>query len=194
MEKKHLYIVLTRPDTIISKIIRYIKKDDYSHASISLDRDFEKMYSFGRKNKYNPFIGGFVKEDFDKGVYGFCKVLNGIVIEIDVSNEQYEKAKNIINEFILKKEDYKYNYLGLFYHLINKEAYIKDRFSCSEFVYYILNKIDAVYLNIPKNLVRPQDLININGNIIYKGNLKNLKKYRKILEISKERQMYNYVA
>jgi hypothetical protein len=38
------------------------------------------MYSFGRKYVFNPFIGGFRREELDKGVYGLHKILPGIVV------------------------------------------------------------------------------------------------------------------
>ena len=44
---KKLYIILTHTGTILSKIIRYLTKDEFSHVSIALDADLEKMYSFG---------------------------------------------------------------------------------------------------------------------------------------------------
>ena len=37
-------------------------KDEFSHVSIALDIQLEKMYSFGRLKPYNPFIAGFVHE------------------------------------------------------------------------------------------------------------------------------------
>ena len=49
MKKYYLYIVLTRTNTGISKIIQLIKKDEYTHAAISLDKDLNHMYSFGRR-------------------------------------------------------------------------------------------------------------------------------------------------
>ena len=78
-----------------------------------------------------------------------------------------------MNEFILNSTLYKYNYIGLIYSLLNIEALSNDRFLCSEFVYYILNECGVVNLNKPRNLVRPQDLLKLNGRVLFIGNLKN---------------------
>jgi len=88
MENKRIYIVLTRTNTLLSKMIGIIKKDEYTHASISLSRNLNCMYSFGRKNKFNPFIGCFAKENLNEGVFGLQKKLNGIVLEIEITPEQ----------------------------------------------------------------------------------------------------------
>ncbi len=172
---KKIYIVLTKTNTVLSMIISIIKNDDYTHSSISLNKDLNDMYSFGRKKSYNPFVGRFVKENLDKGVYGWHKNLKGMILEIEVTTEQYESAVELLNEFILNSNKYKYSYIGLINSLLNKEKYYNDRFLCSEFVYYILNKIEVADLHIPRNLIRPQDFLKLDGNIIFEGNLKNSK-------------------
>ncbi|MDF2948751.1 MAG: hypothetical protein K0R07_771 [Sedimentibacter sp.] len=172
MENKRIFIVLTRTNTMLSKMIGIIKNDEYTHASISLSRNLDCMYSFGRKNKFNPFIGCFAKENLNEGVFGLQKKINGIVLEIEITPEQYDKAKILLNEFILNSNSYKYNYFGLICSLLNIEAYRNDRFLCSEFVYYILNECCAANLNKPRNLVRPQDLLNLKSRVLFKGNLK----------------------
>jgi hypothetical protein len=174
MEKNYLYIVLTRTNTMISRLIQLFKNDEYTHASISLEKDLNFMYSFARRNAYNPFVGRFKKEDINEGVYKFCDTLPGVIIEIEVSIEQYKRAKELLDHFIFNSRLYKYNYKGLLYSLLSKPAISDDRFLCSEFVYHILNKSGIADIKTPRNLVRPQSLLNIEGKIIYEGNLKEL--------------------
>ena len=47
---KQIYFVITNTGTILSKIVIKFMKDEYSHASISLDKKLKQMYSFGRLN------------------------------------------------------------------------------------------------------------------------------------------------
>lgn len=172
MQEYKLYIVLTRPQTVLSWLIRLIKKDKYTHAAISMDRELKQMYSFGRKVYFNPFVGGFVQERLDQGLYKLHKILPGVVLELEVSKEQYAKANYLLNCFIQKPKSYKYNYLGLIFSLFQKEAYCRSRFLCSEFVYYILKESGIIDLKISGNLVRPQSFMDIKAKIIYQGNLK----------------------
>lgn len=173
MENKRIYIVLTRTNTLLSRLIGIIKNDEHTHASISFSKNLECMYSFGRKNKFNPFVGCFVKENLNEGVFGLQKKLNGLVLELEVTPGQYYKAKELLSEFISNSNLYKYNYFGLIYSLLDIEACSNDRFLCSEFVYYILNECGVANLNKSRNLVRPQDLLKLNGRVLFKGNLKN---------------------
>lgn len=48
MEKCYLYIVLTRINTAISKLIKIFKNDVITHSVISLDKEINRMYIFGR--------------------------------------------------------------------------------------------------------------------------------------------------
>lgn len=172
MEKHYLYIVLTRTNTVMSNLIRIIKNDEYTHAAISFDRELNHMYSFGRRNTYNPFVGKFRKENINEGVYKFCNILPGAIIEVEVSRQQYEKAKVILDHFISNSHLYKYNYKGLVHSLLNKPVCSDDSFLCSEFVYYILKESGIADLKVSRNMVRPQSLLNIEGRVILKGNLK----------------------
>lgn len=59
---RKIYIVLTYTGTLLARIVRFYTKKKYSHVSIALDEDLSRMYSFGRLNPYNAFVGGFVRE------------------------------------------------------------------------------------------------------------------------------------
>ena len=56
---KNIYIILTQSGTIISRIIKIFTHDKVNHASICIDEDFTKFYSFGRLIINNPLIGRF---------------------------------------------------------------------------------------------------------------------------------------
>ena len=66
---KEIYIVLTHTGTVLSRIIKDYTQDEFSHVSISLDKELKEMYSFGRLNPYNPFWGGFVQEGINFGTF-----------------------------------------------------------------------------------------------------------------------------
>lgn len=57
-----IYIVLTYTGTLLARIVRFYTRKEYSHVSIALDENLNMMYSFGRLNPYNAFVGGFVHE------------------------------------------------------------------------------------------------------------------------------------
>ncbi|MGB4266159.1 MAG: hypothetical protein WBK00_03910 [Limnochordia bacterium] len=178
MDEKHcLYVVFTRTKTTISRLINRVKHDKYTHASLALDRELNYMYSFGRKWARNPFIGKFKHEHLHQGLFGIQKTLPGAVLELEVAEEQYAKAKAIIDEFVSNRGLYKYNYLGLVHCLLKNEVSYENRLLCSEFVYHVLYESGILDLNKARNLVRPQDLYDSLRKqdfcrIIYEGDLK----------------------
>lgn len=169
---KKIYIVLTYSGTILSKAIRLIKKDEYTHVSISLDKDLNEMYSFGRLNPYIAFIGGFVHESPKYGTFKRFKETKTKIFYIEITNEQYRRLKKTIKHFKKNKKNYKFNILGLFFVAFEKKVVKKNSFYCAEFIKYLLENA-KIKNNLP-NIVSPEDFKNIdNINTVYKGYLKN---------------------
>ena len=110
-----IYIVLTHTGTILSRIVKYYTRRDFSHVSISLDKGLTQMYSFGRLNPYNPFLGGFVHEYVNEGTFKRFKNTTTAIYSLEINEEQYEIIKNNIDKMEQEKEKYKFNII-----LINK--------------------------------------------------------------------------
>ena len=88
---KEIYIVLTHTGTVLSNIVKFYTKKDYTHVSISLDSELKELYSFGRLNPNNPFKGGFVREDLENGTFARFKNTIGSIYVLKVTDEQYKK-------------------------------------------------------------------------------------------------------
>ncbi len=174
MTTHYLYIVLTKTSTALSRAIAFAKGDEYTHASIAFDEDISVMFSFGRKYATNPFIGCFRRESLEEGVFLRQRKLPGVIIRMEVTEEQYMLARNIVVNMVLDSHKYSYNYAGLIHSLLKMPVYRETRFMCSEFVYHVLNQCKALDLQKSRNLVTPQELAAVRGTIIYKGDLKQI--------------------
>lgn len=166
-----VYIVLTHTGTLLSKIIKFFEKDEFSHVSLSLDNQLKEMYSFGRLNPKNPFIGGFVHESINHGTFKRFKYTRTKIYSLDVTEEQYITMKNQINYIKQNRNNYKFNIIGLFAVGINKKIKLKNAFYCAEFVKYIL-ETSGVEVELP-DMIKPEDFKNFeNAKEIYNGKLK----------------------
>ncbi|NLK38870.1 MAG: hypothetical protein GX303_01300 [Clostridiales bacterium] len=172
-----LYVVLSRPRSIVAKIIQFYTRDTYTHAAISFCSCLSEMYSFSRKWSYYPFLGRLSCERFDSGFLKRCQYLPGLVIKISLTRDEYEKAKRLVNIMFSQKKLYKYDMRGFFGNIFNISINSKNRFTCSKFVAYILHESGIANFNQSLSLIRPQTLANIKGDVIYKGDLK---KYAKV--------------
>ena len=86
---KKIYIVLSQTGTMFSKALKFFTRAEYNHASISLTPTLETMYSFGRINPNNPFVGGFVEEGKDIGTFKRFTKTKALVLEVSVNEEKY---------------------------------------------------------------------------------------------------------
>ena len=128
-----IYIVLTYTGTILSRVVKLYTKKDYSHVSISLDKNLTQMYSFGRYNAYNPFFAGFVKESTNSGTFKRFKNTTTEIYSIEVTSRQYYKIKQEIRKIERNKQVYRFNRIGLFLAGINYK-YTKEK--CFYWTFY----------------------------------------------------------
>lgn len=172
---KNIYIVLAHTGTILSRIIRIKTGAEYTHSSISLDKDLEQMYSFGRKYSYIAFIGGFVKEGADFGTFKRFYKTEVSVFEISVTDKQYDKIYETIEYMKEHKKEYRFNVLGLFCAGFNKKLQFKKRYYCAEFVKKLLEIAEIDISELP-DVIKPEHFVNLsNAKLIYKGKLKKYK-------------------
>ncbi len=177
---KEIYIILTHTGTVLSNIVRAYTKKPFSHVSIALDKDLQQMYSFGRLKPSNPFFGGFVHEYIHKGTFKRFYNTRTKIYSLEVTEEQYEKMKEIIDKMERQKEKYKFNILGLFAVAFNIKVRRENALYCAEFVKYLFDE-SKINNDLPE-IIKPVDFEKIKGvKQVYKGLLRNYKAPKKIL-------------
>ena len=170
MTEKKIYILLTDTGTLFTKFIKLYTKKPYNHASLSFDSELSEVYSFGRKTARNPFIGGFVKEDVNEGLF---KQANCAIYSLTVNDVQIQKMNHYIKEIETQKEEYRYNLLGLFGFIFNKPIKRKKAFFCSQFVATVLKECNIIDFGKSPSLVAPNDLQKVlKFKFVYEGELK----------------------
>lgn len=173
---KKIYIVMTQTGTLLSRLIKMYTGCEYAHVSISLDKNLDEMYSFGRLNPYNPFWGGFIHERVNGGTFKRFKNTVAGIVELEVSDEQYNNLRNIIKKMEERINPYRFNILGLICVGLNIKYEMEDHFYCAEFLKYLFEAC-GIENNLPR-LVAPDDFKNLeNIKYIYKGKLS---EYRRI--------------
>lgn len=164
---QYIYLVFSKTGTILSQVLKFFSKTKYVHTSISLDSDFTQMFSFGRKNPYNPFSGGFVIESLYEGVYERFPLCECHIVKVPVTDEQLKVLKKELNSFLLRKNTYKYNFLGLFGILLNRPIKRSNHYFCSQFISELLIKSGIYTSNKPPELIRSDELILIDHQESY---------------------------
>lgn len=177
--EREIYIMLSQTRTYFARLIKLYTREPYAHASIAFDEDLEEMYSFARLRPKNPFITGFVEEDINDGVFGSCVETTCSVYSLKVTQEQYDKLKSEVEIFKKNREKYSYNFLGIVGVMIHKPVNSENRYFCSQFVAYLLEKSGIHLFNKSCGLVRPFDIrMCPKLKKIYQGKLVDYRDYR----------------
>lgn len=176
MDRK-VYLLFTDTGTIFTRMIKLYTKKPYNHASISLDNQLRSVYSFGRKNPSNPFIGGFVKENLQSDLFQHASCA---IYCCRVSEKQFEETCRYIQKFEEQEKYYRYNLLGLFAFLFRINLNRKNCFFCSQFVATVLMECGISQIEKPLSLVTPHDIQELpRFQLIYRG---------KVVDYFKKRQ------
>lgn len=151
--KKTISIVFVTGSSILAKSIRKVQGTEFSHASISLDDDLSKIYSFNMRNGFNGLtyesVKNYIKEGVTKmGVYTFL-----------VSEKVYNNLEKALDNFNLYINKTKYSILNLLTIPVNIPLDIDMKMVCSEFVDKLLKMANLDLTNKKSSLVGPKDLI-----------------------------------
>lgn len=181
-DKKSIYIVNSFTDTIPGQLIQARAKlkfwnrydgDHYTHVSISKDLKLDNMFSFARKKIDDPFDCGMIKENIREGMFEKNILKSEIaVMNLEMTEEQYNKLLEITDFYWNNKDNYNYNYLGLISMLfIAKGVPTDNRFFCSQWVAKVLNECGIDLFNGKKSYdIRPFDFYcALKNNIVYEG-------------------------
>lgn len=182
MADKKITLVASYTDTVPGKVIKLraamkfwnrYAGDTYSHISLSRDSKLGNMMSFARKEMDNPFDSGLVKEDIRTGMFALKPEISKIaVMELNVTEEQYNKLSQVMDYYWEHRDDYKFNFLGLGSMLIFARGVApKDCFFCSQWVATVLEECGIHIFDDkkPKD-VRPFDFYGkLHDHIVYEG-------------------------
>lgn len=158
---KTIYILLTKSETILSKLVHLVTADTYTHASIAFDEDLKILYSSARKNGRTIFPAGPCKESLHSGYFKHHSKIPCAVYELQVSDDAYEKAKQEVERIMAEADKYHYNIIGLLLCQLNIPYHRKYYFFCSQFVSEILCRSEALTLPKDTSLMKPSDYMRL---------------------------------
>lgn len=169
---KKIYILLTRSDTIVSKLISAATSDEYTHVSICFNSSMKLFYSFARKYVHSPLPAGLRRERLDKGFFKLNPHIPCALYSLDVENEAFYKAKSHVKLMMKHSDSYRFNIYGLFLCKINIPLKRKHHYFCSQFVSEVLKESNAIRLPKAASLMRPVDYTTLPElNEIYTGSI-----------------------
>ena len=134
---KKIYIILSFTGTALSRVIKLTTRAEFAHVSIALDKDLNQMYSFGRLNPYNPFVGGFVEESLCRYLFS-KKNTKARVYKIAVDEKTFDDFQLIMKKYSDHSSEYIYDTFGVFHGDKITNPYQQ---TCLSFSVFVLKKL-----------------------------------------------------
>ncbi len=160
---KSLYIILTRSETVLSRMVYLLTRDTYTHASLAFDEALDTLYTSSRKNGRTLFPAGPCREYLHAGYLGRHPHIPCAVYELRVSDEIYSCAVQEAALIMDNADEYHFNIIGLLLCRFDIPYHRKRHFFCSQFVGEVLNRSKAVRMPKAISLMRPSDYMSLPG-------------------------------
>lgn len=170
---KDIYIIISHTPSVVSRIIRKFTHTPYNHVSVSLDAELNHMFSFGRRYKYFPWYGGFVRESLDSGTMGRFTETEAIVLTMNIEEDVYDDIRTKLEDMLEHKYAYRYDTLGLLAAIFGKCLKRDKHYYCSAFVRELLVESGIEDDDNFKEIVRPLDFMNLpDTREVFRGKLR----------------------
>lgn len=173
---RKIYILLSRTGTLPSRMIHLSLGGLYTHASIAITPETNKLYSFARRTLHNPLNAGFMLEDTKTHVFAVHQKCNCAVYSIEISDDAYANIEKVLKRFVANPKRFGYNFLGVIPSRLGIPWNRKHHFTCSQFVAYVLHVSGGVKLPKEYSLMMPNDFLDIVGmKLVYSGKIRDCK-------------------
>lgn len=173
---KSIYILLTRSTSVPSRLIGLFTSEPFTHVSIAFERELPVLYSFARKYPSIPLPAGLTEEHLDRGFYRKQGDIPCALLQMDVPDQIYYRAKTLVYNMFQRRENYRYSILGLLLCRLHIPLDVPNQYFCSQFVGTVLAESGALELPKPASLMHPFDFCSIDGlHVLYLGGLTDLR-------------------
>ena len=170
---KQIYILLSKTQTLPSRLIHRMTGGSFTHASLALTPQTDRFYSYARKTLNNPLNAGLIVEDIHALVFAKYPDCHCSLYAIEVSDEGYEKIKRLLALYLKNRKKAKYNFMGVLPLRLGIRLQRRWRLVCSQFVAIALQESGEITLPKDPYLMLPNDFPAIKGaRKIYDGVLK----------------------
>ncbi len=133
----YLYIMLSRTNTRIARLIRCFTHARYNHVSLSLDESFQNFVSFARYNQDVALAGGYVTEPADRILHSGEQIPVKI-FRVEINQTQHAQLQSLFKQAGNRDSGLIYNTLGAILAPMHLRLKVNGAYTCLEFACTIL--------------------------------------------------------
>ncbi len=138
-QTRHLYIMISRTNTSIGRIIRICTNYEYNHVSLSLDPQLQQWVSFARYVKDVPLVGGFVAESPER-LFSNGDSLPVRIFRIPISEKRFLDLEALFALAGRRDTGLMYNTFGALVSALRIPFPVDGAYTCLEFANAILGE------------------------------------------------------
>lgn len=161
---RQLFILVSRTDTGIARIIRTFSRYPYNHVSLTLDPSLRRWYSFARYVQDAPFYSGFICEPVER-FYAENSDAQVRIYRVEIPNKTADELESLISKAGHPDSGLIYNYFDAVAGVMGGRLSITGSHTCLSFACSVLKR---QHLNI-ESLCR-----DLEPCMIYEGSLASL--------------------
>ena len=171
----NIYVLLTRSQSLLSRMIHRFTGDSFTHVSLALDGQLQTLCSFARRYSHTPLPAGLVHEDLYNGYFDHHRYIPCRLYALQIDEQKYENVSHSVQRMMEQSAAYRYDIHGLIRCRLGMESNREKHFFCSMFVASVLYNAGALDLPKTPSLMRPQDFTGLAElSCIYEGRLSGL--------------------
>lgn len=160
----YLYIVLSRTNTGMGKIIRLFTRSRYNHVSLTLDPQFRSFVSFARYVQDVPLAGGFVAEPAERFLHG-GKAVPVRIFRQKITPAQFNALSKLFPLADRRETGLIYNSLGAMLSTCHIRCVIPGCYTCLDFASAIVGQAFSSLQELEECL---------SPSVYYEGDLRSL--------------------
>ncbi len=156
-----VYILLSRSETLFSRLVHCAVGGDYTHVSIGVEGPGGHFYSFARKDPRRVLPAGLIRERAGHGFFYLHPRIPCCLYELQVTEESYLRIQERLEYMYARREEYHYSLLGALACFFRLPLVRKHHYFCSQFVAETLAESGAVRLGWAPAVTRPADFLTL---------------------------------
>ncbi len=161
---KTLYIMISRTDTGVGKLIRKLSRYPYNHVSLSLDPTFKTWVSFARYVQNVPLYGGFLVEPAERFLAKGGQV-DVRIFRLELSEEQHRRLDLLFSMASQPDGELLYNTFDILAAAVGGKLTVPNAYTCLGFA--------CAVLELPFTTIKEMDEY-LAPHLCYEGDLGNL--------------------
>ena len=139
MAEQFLYLMISKTDTQVGRLIRSVSRFEYNHVSMSLDPNLREWVSFGRYNREAPLYSGFITESPERFLAkGFDTRVR--IFRLPLSQQRYKEIRNLFSHAGEPDCGLVYNTFDAMAAAFHRKINIAGAFTCLSFACEVIEK------------------------------------------------------